>query len=92
VPTLGQLHLFEIPACRCGDVHCLDCGVDTIKAGEHYMVRDEAWPIGGLEGMLCIGCLERRIGRRLVPADFTYCVLNCRGRGSVCLQSRREPA
>jgi len=22
-------------------------------------------------GLLCIGCLERRLGRRLTPADFT---------------------
>jgi hypothetical protein len=41
---------------------------------EVYMVTDEVWRATGLDGMagcLCIGCLERRIGRRLKPRDFT---------------------
>jgi hypothetical protein len=40
---------------------------------ELYMVTDEVWRMIGLEGMggcLCIGCLEKRIGRRLKPSDF----------------------
>jgi hypothetical protein len=28
------------------------------------------------EGMLCIGCLETRLGRKLTAADFTDCRLN----------------
>jgi hypothetical protein len=71
-----------MPACRYGsDVHCVDCGVDTLDVGEFYMVRADVWPLDPLGGMLCVGCLERRIGRRLVPADFTDCPLN-RARGS----------
>jgi hypothetical protein len=34
------------------------------------MVRDDLWPIGKDDGMLCIGCLERRLGRRLTREDF----------------------
>ena len=37
------------------------------------MVHDELWAQAGMDklgGCLCVGCLERRIGRRLVPADF----------------------
>jgi hypothetical protein len=37
------------------------------------MVHDELWAQAGMEpfgGWLCVGCLERRLGRRLVPADF----------------------
>ena len=44
-------------------------GPDT----EMYIVTDEVWGQSGLEGWggcLCIGCLEKRIGRRLKPADF----------------------
>jgi hypothetical protein len=40
---------------------------------EVYCLTDAAWKLTGLEGWggcLCIGCLEKRIGRRLKPADF----------------------
>jgi hypothetical protein len=42
-------------------------------SSEAYMVRRHVWkrarmkPLGGC---LCIGCLERRLGRRLRPKDF----------------------
>jgi hypothetical protein len=46
----------------------------TIDANsEVYMVRESVWKKTGLEGYggcLCIGCLEKRIGRRLKPKDF----------------------
>lgn len=41
---------------------------------ETYMVHDHVWKAAGMEpwgGVLCIGCLEKRIGRRLIPDDFT---------------------
>jgi hypothetical protein len=40
---------------------------------EVYTVRDAIWKEAGMEpfgGCLCIGCLEKRIGRRLRPKDF----------------------
>jgi hypothetical protein len=40
---------------------------------EVYMVQDAVWKKAGIEpygGCLCIGCLERRIGRKLKPKDF----------------------
>ena len=40
---------------------------------EVYAVRDSVWKQAGMEpfgGCLCIGCLEKRIGRRLRPKDF----------------------
>lgn len=49
---------------------------DTVEYGpesEVYMVRDKIWKDAGMEGYggcLCIGCLEKRIGRRLRPKDF----------------------
>ncbi|GBG39625.1 hypothetical protein [Mycobacterium montefiorense] len=35
-----------------------------------YMVTDELWERSGLEGWPCWRCLEKAVGRRLVPADF----------------------
>lgn len=40
---------------------------------EVYTVKDKVWAAAGMRpwnGCLCIGCLERRIGRRLRPRDF----------------------
>jgi hypothetical protein len=40
---------------------------------EVYIVRDSVWKQAGMEplgGCLCIGCLEKRLGRRLKPKDF----------------------
>jgi hypothetical protein len=54
--------------------HCVDCDKDTDKSGEYYMVRDEVWAASKIEphgGMLCLRCLERRIGREIDGADFT---------------------
>ena len=50
---------------------CLDCGVDTIAIDEYYMVTHELW--ANSDGMLCIGCLEKRLGRELTPDDFPSC-------------------
>lgn len=57
---------------------CLDCGVDTGKLGEHYMLIDKTWALTGLgkHGMLCVTDVERRIGRRLSKADFNDSYLN----------------
>lgn len=58
---------------------CIDCGIDTKAVNEYYMVQDELWEAHGpVRGMLCIGCLEARIGRQLTPADFSDCLLNTR--------------
>ena len=52
------------------DWGCADCGVDTKV--EYYMVHKELWKSAThKEILLCVGCLEKRIGRRLTPADFT---------------------
>jgi hypothetical protein len=40
---------------------------------EVYTVRPAVWERAGMEpmgGCLCIGCLEKRLGRRLRPKDF----------------------
>ena len=65
---------------------CFECGVDTIKIGEFYGVRNDVWMVAcpwtnaelvapGFD-FLCIGCLEARLGRTLTPEDFVDTPLN----------------
>jgi len=58
--------------------YCLDCGVDTYEINEYYTVHDELWLLCHPEdyGMLCIGCLEKRLGRRLDYRDFIDAPIN----------------
>ena len=64
---------------------CRDCGIDTTsvtKTGrrrrwEWYRVHDSIWRKARMtDGFLCIGCLERRLGRKLNPRDFTADSIN----------------
>jgi hypothetical protein len=57
---------------------CVDCRMQTLGV-EFYIVDDAVWLASGLgkdDGFLCIGCLEHRIGRQLMRADFLPCELN----------------
>jgi len=64
------------------DTRCWDCGRETshLKTdfGEWYMVWDSVWRLadGNSVDFLCIGCLEARLGRKLVPLDFNDAPLN----------------
>lgn len=54
---------------------CHDCDIDT--STEYYMVHDRLWNIYGVgDGMLCIGCLERRVGHELDRTHFTPAPVN----------------
>ena len=47
--------------------------------GERYMVHDDLWWAiyeRKVAHMLCVGCLEARVGRPLDAADFIDCPLN----------------
>jgi hypothetical protein len=57
---------------------CLDCTVDTCESGEYYIVRDAVWLAvnPNNKGMLCISCLEQRLGRELTSEDFAWVPLN----------------
>lgn len=60
---------------------CTDCGMDTrLLLEEAYQVRNPVWEqaypgygagAGVGESRPCIGCLERRLGRRTTKDDFT---------------------
>jgi hypothetical protein len=69
--------------------YCLDCGFNTrINNIDYYIVHNYIWDavvkddynelceLRGYNGMLCINCLELRLGRKLVFEDFTRCMLN----------------
>jgi len=58
---------------------CSDCELNTSM--EYYSVKDEIWAAASLPPrsqpqFLCIGCLERRISRRLTRTDFTAARIN----------------
>jgi len=57
---------------------CLDCNVNTMDINEYYTVTDEVWLSAHPEdkGMLCIGCLEARLGRDLTCTDFPRYPIN----------------
>ena len=57
---------------------CLDCNVDTGAIYEHYMLVDSTWYLihDSNRGMLCIGCIEKRLGRQLNANDFNDSYLN----------------
>jgi len=76
--------------CDAEDVLCDDCGLVVIglRSHEHewFMVHDEVWAEAGMpidekheysgEGVLCVGCLEQRLGRRLTSKDFPQLPVN----------------
>jgi hypothetical protein len=50
---------------------CMDCGQDTEASGK-YMLEDRLWrqinPF--IIGVMCLPCVENRLGRPLYPSDF----------------------
>jgi hypothetical protein len=65
--------------------HCADCGTETtpaaLKDWQWYIVDDQVLADAGMNGgYLCIGCLEKRLGRPLTGADFDPDIpINCPG-------------
>lgn len=57
---------------------CMDCKANTLDLNEYYMVHDEVWEqaVPDRDGMLCAGCLCDRLGRKLLPEDFTDAPIN----------------
>lgn len=67
---------------KSGKGQCSDCHMQTMfndeGENEYYMVHDELWLQANpqISGLLCIGCLEDRLGRMLTPSDFTSSPIN----------------
>lgn len=58
---------------------CVDCRLDTSAASEYFILKDVLWREHAYDvekKMLCVGCFESRLGRQLVPGDFTRCYVN----------------
>jgi hypothetical protein len=62
---------------------CADCGAETLSdepgvPSEFYMVHNKVWRAAAAprQGMLCVGCLEIRLGRQLCRSDFTDAMVN----------------
>lgn len=70
---------------------CMDCHICTLCNGEYYMVKNNIWKVANpkIDGMLCITCLEKRLGRKLVPKDFSKCDLNKEALLGVIERSRK---
>lgn len=70
---------------------CADCGVNTLEIEEYYVIKDNLWKEilekdpqlseedrrkQGISTMLCIGCVEDRLGRKLNQDDFKEIRIN----------------
>lgn len=65
---------------------CNDCGRDVEQIKQYFMVNDDIWQkYGNKEGFLCMDCLEKRIGYKLLLNDFKYEIIN-----SIYLSFNRE--
>ena len=81
--------------CDCEDFYlfeCMDCHCCTNCNYEYYMVHDQVWLEANPrdKGMLCVGCLEQRLGKLLTKDDFTAAPINEIAKlvGSTRLQAR----
>lgn len=56
---------------------CQDCSISTI-GDNYYMIQHKLWKRvhPNYVGMLCLGCLEVRLGRPLIKADFIKAPVN----------------
>lgn len=56
---------------------CQDCSKHT-AGNNYYMINHDLWAQAhpGRYGMLCLPCLQTRLGRRLVKADFLPAAIN----------------
>lgn len=62
------------------DWTCMDCGRDTAASNERYSLKHMIWrrvnPI--ILGMLCLKCVEDRLGRALYRSDFSSAPINAK--------------
>ena len=56
------------------DLRCTDCRSRPWDKGEDFYVTDGLWltimPVKKRDHVICIGCFEKRLGRRLTRRDF----------------------
>jgi hypothetical protein len=69
----GCLNRVELEAAYAADKNDEGVTLTITTDSEIYTVRERVWSEAGMEpmgGCLCIGCLEKRLGRSLRPKDF----------------------
>lgn len=68
VTEMELAHLLAETLVSVRDTFCSTCDVNTMEIYEYYGVTSDLWRRYGVgKGMLCIGCLEERMGRELTP-------------------------
>jgi hypothetical protein len=57
---------------------CVDCDADTYANEQFYMLKDRLWKRinPSIDGMLCLPCAEKRLGRPLSRRDFKKVPVN----------------
>ena len=57
---------------------CVDCDINTfIHTDDYFMVKHKIWKKFGVgTEMLCVNCLEKRMGRKITKHDLLNCQLN----------------
>jgi hypothetical protein len=72
---------------------CMDCELNTSRLREHFMLEQDVWEsiirLSERDGMLCVGCVELRLGRTLTPDDFDPAWRHLSPQPSAMLLSRR---
>jgi hypothetical protein len=69
----GSLNRVEMEQAFARDWNNQGVQVTYSKSSEVYIVEPAVWKAAGMEpmgGCLCIGCLEKRLGRKLTRKDF----------------------
>ena len=66
----GSIHRYEW-SLFIQDWRCPGCGSPDNNL---YMVSNDVWASSKLDGMQCFRCLEKAIGRRLTPEDFSAAI------------------
>lgn len=80
--TRYKLEIFYRDQWVCTAFHqesfCLDCNLNTYTAHEFYSLHDRIWRKANpkIEGMLCLSCVEKRLGRQLKSKDFQHAPIN----------------
>lgn len=77
----GTLRYFRADRFIDSSAHlCHDCGYNTLESNkDYYMVHNEVWQRYGLgqqPGMLCVSCLEMRMGHPLLAHQLTAAPIN----------------
>jgi hypothetical protein len=69
-----------LPAEELARLVCIDCGINIVEIGEFYMCDSDIWERLGLgwTDNLCLGCLDKRLGRKarfwheLFPVSYPW--------------------